>query len=115
LLIHEDDTLYPHKPDHIIAEKHGGKTTLDNLAWSCGTCNRFKGSDMASIDPTTGQQTFLFNPRKQLWRRHFHLNGGRIEPLTASGRATAFLLRFNTEESITERLDLIARGHYPTK
>jgi 5-methylcytosine-specific restriction endonuclease McrA len=48
-LIHEDDAFYPHQPDHIIAEKHGGATDADNLAWSCFLCNHYKGADIASI------------------------------------------------------------------
>jgi len=112
-LLHEEDTGFPHEPDHITAEKHGGPTTLDNLAWSCFLCNRNKGADLASIDPTTGKVTPLFNPRKQQWRRHFRLNGGHIEPLTASGRTTAHLLQFNSQDMITERLRLIQIGHYP--
>src|SRR5579885_2087602 len=40
-LIHENDMYYPHEPDHVIAEKHGGATSLENLAWSCFYCNRF--------------------------------------------------------------------------
>jgi HNH endonuclease len=40
-LIHEDDAFYPHQPDHIIAEKHGGPTREDNLAWSCFLCNHY--------------------------------------------------------------------------
>lgn len=30
--IHEEDVVFPHEADHIIAEKHGGPTTLENLA-----------------------------------------------------------------------------------
>lgn len=112
-LLHEDDAIYPHEPDHIVAEKHNGPTTLDNLAWACFLCNRFKGTDLSSIDPATNKPAYLFNPRKHQWKRHFHLNGGRIEPLTACGRATASLLQFNTLANITERLRLIAIGHYP--
>lgn len=52
-LVHEADMYYPHEADHVIAEKHGGPTSLDNLAWACFYCNRFKGSDLASVDPTT--------------------------------------------------------------
>jgi hypothetical protein len=39
-LIHEDDVLLPHEPDHIIASKHRGVTDKDNLAWTCFVCNR---------------------------------------------------------------------------
>ena len=36
-------TRVPFQIDHIIAEKHKGRTTLDNLALSCFFCNTFKG------------------------------------------------------------------------
>jgi hypothetical protein len=38
----------------VIAEKHGGPTTLNNLAVSCVLCNLRKGSDLSSIDPDSG-------------------------------------------------------------
>jgi hypothetical protein len=41
---------YPHEADDVIAEKHGGATSLENLAWACFYCNRFKGSDLASVE-----------------------------------------------------------------
>lgn len=43
-LIHQDFSIYTHEVDHIIAVKHGGETTTDNLALSCLSCNRHKGS-----------------------------------------------------------------------
>ena len=52
-LLHQDFSIYTHEIDHIIAQKHGGKTTLENLALSCLSCNRHKGSDLTSIDPMT--------------------------------------------------------------
>jgi 5-methylcytosine-specific restriction endonuclease McrA len=112
-LIHEDFLFAHHQPDHIIAEQHGGPTTLDNLAWSCTFCNRHKGSNIASVDPQTGKVVTLFNPRTQQWKRHFRLNGPRIEPLTANGRATVFLLQFNISSRIDDRLDLMSTGDYP--
>jgi 5-methylcytosine-specific restriction endonuclease McrA len=42
--------LTKHQVDHVIAEKHGGQTALDNLALSCTVRNRQKGSDISSID-----------------------------------------------------------------
>lgn len=53
-LIPEMLALASHQVDHIIAEKHGGATTTENLALSCPLCNQAKGSDIASIDPDTG-------------------------------------------------------------
>jgi len=31
-----------HEIDHIIAQKHGGPTAVDNLALSCALCNKYK-------------------------------------------------------------------------
>ena len=114
-LIHESDMYYPHEPDHVIAEKHGGPTSLDNLAWACFYCNRFKGSDLASFDPTSNKVVFLFHPREQRWNRHFRLNGALIEGITSSGRATVALLHLNDAERVAYRLGLIDIGHYPAR
>lgn len=110
-LVHDDLAYVPHEPDHVIAEKHGGSTTYDNLAWACAVCNRYKGSDLASLDPLTGQPVLLYNPRRQRWSRHFRLNAARIEPLTASGRATERLLHLNNQQHITERQLLLSLGY----
>jgi 5-methylcytosine-specific restriction endonuclease McrA len=56
-------SIFPHEVDHVVATKHKGETTLENLALSCFNCNRHKGSDLSSIDSETGQITPLFNPR----------------------------------------------------
>jgi hypothetical protein len=78
--------------DHIVAEKHRGTTTEDNLCFSCFDCNRHKGSDIASIDLDTGALTPLFYPRRDRWSEHFRLEGARIVPLTAVGRVTEYVL-----------------------
>ena len=114
-LIHESDMYYPHEPDHVIAEKHGGPTSLDNLAWACFYCNRFKGSDLASVDLISNKVVFLFNPREQRWKRQFRLNGALIEGIAASGRATVALLHLNDPERVAYRLGLIDLGHYPPR
>ena len=54
-LLAESQAFFPHEPDHLIALKHGGHTTTANLALACSDCNRFKGSDIASIDGVTGK------------------------------------------------------------
>jgi HNH endonuclease len=113
-LIHELDMYYPHEPDHVISEKHGGPTSLDNLALACFYCNRFKGSDLASIDPISHKIVVLFHPREQRWKRHFRFNGALIEGITSSGRATVTLLHMNDPERVAHRLGLIEIGHYPS-
>src|SRR5262245_10562662 len=97
-LFPEAATFAPHSIDHIVAQKHGGKTESDNLANCCILCNQKKGTDLSSIDPETGQVVVLFHPRRDRWTDHFRLIEGRIEPQTATGRATARLLGFNLPE-----------------
>jgi 5-methylcytosine-specific restriction endonuclease McrA len=65
--ISERFTLTEHEVDHVIALKHLGQTVADNLALCCAGCNRYKGSDIASIDPDTGNLTPLFHPRLDRW------------------------------------------------
>jgi hypothetical protein len=67
------------------------------------------------VDPTTNKVVFLFHPREQRWHRHFRLNGGRIEGITSSGRATVALLHLNYAERVAYRLGLIDIGHYPLR
>ena len=52
----------PFQIDHIVAEKHGGQGVANNLALACPHCNRFKGPNIAGIDPLTRRITRLFNP-----------------------------------------------------
>ena len=111
--IHNSDTFFGCEVDHIISKKHGGSNDLENLAYSCLYCNRHKGTDIGSIHPGTGKLTRFFNPRKDSWRKHFHLNGVTIEPLTSVGEVTARLLGFNEPERLLEREALIAIGAYP--
>src|SRR5579859_3256581 len=77
--------------DHIIAEKHGGQTSIANLCLSCYWCNSYKGSDLSSVDWDVDEQIVpLFNPRQQNWNDHFNLDGSIIKALTATGRVTSF-------------------------
>lgn len=111
--LHIDDAFFAHETDHIIAQKHGGQTDEPNLCLSCFDCNRHKGSDIASLDPDTGQLARLFNPRREPWQEHFALEGVEIVGLTPIGRATVRLLHMNARERLLERTALIALGRYP--
>ncbi|MEL6765393.1 MAG: HNH endonuclease signature motif containing protein [Cyanobacteria bacterium J06607_6] len=97
-------SFYPHEVDHVIALKHQGKTSADNLAYACWRCNRFKSSDLGSFDPDTNEFSLLFNPRTQLWSAHFTLEKGCIIGQSPEGRTTARLLKFNTRDRVQERL-----------
>lgn len=100
--------------DHVIAEKHGGETSADNLALACADCNRRKGSDIASLSPITGTLSRLFHPRLDDWSHHFDLKGPVIVPKSDVGWTTAHLLEFNTRDRILERLKLQKAELYPT-
>lgn len=109
-LIHQDDAFLPHEPDHIIAVKHRGETIEGNLAWTCYVCNRAKGSDLASIDQTTGEIVRLFNPRTDSWGDHLELiKDGSIEAKTAIARVTVALLSLNRPELLAIR-ELLAKS-----
>jgi hypothetical protein len=113
-LIHEDDTYLGCQIDHIISEKHGGATASENLAYACACCNRAKGSDIASVAPSTGELTRLFNPRTDDWTDHFAFQGSLIEPRTPIGEATVRLLELNAAERTAERQSLRRTGRYPS-
>jgi len=101
--ISADVSFYAHEVDHVIALKHGGETTAENLAYACWRCNRYKGSDLGSFDPQTNEFSFLYNPRTQQWREHFSLRDNEIIGLTPAGRTTVQLLGFNGVERRAER------------
>jgi 5-methylcytosine-specific restriction endonuclease McrA len=102
-LIDEEISFAKHQIDHIIAEKHGGETVEKNLALACAICNKYKGSDLTSIDNETDEIAPLFNPRKQVWSEHFKLENGTFIGLTSNARATIRLLQINSLARIEER------------
>jgi hypothetical protein len=99
-----------HEVDHMIAEKHGGPTTAANLALACTICNKAKGSDVASIDPVSGDVVRLYRPRTDRWLEHFVLQDGEILPLTPIGEVTVRLLWFNRPGRVEERKWLVEAG-----
>jgi hypothetical protein len=112
--VHRSARLIPYHIDHVISEKLGGQTSLDNLSLSCYLCNAHKGSDVASVDWKSGGTIVpLFHPRRHRWEDHFSLKGGELIAHTAEARVTIALLQLNASERITERELLIENGVYP--
>jgi len=72
-LIPDDLAFVPHHIDHIIAQKHRGRSTLDNLPFACALCNKRKGSDVESYDELTDRIVPLYHPRRHTWSDHFRL------------------------------------------
>jgi 5-methylcytosine-specific restriction endonuclease McrA len=112
-LLNADDAYFPHQVDHIISRKRGGMTAPENLAYACFRCNVWKGSDIGSLHPQTGELVPLFNPRRDRWDDHFALRGFTIEPLTAQGEVTARLPKLNLDRRVAERRLLISLGRFP--
>jgi hypothetical protein len=102
----------PFQIDHIIAEKHGGRTVAGNLALACPHCNRYKGPNIAGINPDTGQTVRLFHPRQDDWEEHFLWQEARLVGRTAIGRATVQVLSMNAEDLRLIRLALRQEGAF---
>lgn len=75
-------------------------------------CNRYKGPNVGSFDPSTGALVPLFNPRAQIWTEHFQWEGAAIFPLTPEGRVTVRILRLNDVDRCVERQRLMEAGLY---
>lgn len=99
-----------HVLDHVIARQHGGKTELANLALCCGRCNRFKGPNVAGVDPSTRQIVRLFHPRTDSWGDHFQYQDAILHGKNDIGRATIAALAINLPIRVAARNELIVRG-----
>lgn len=97
--------------DHIVSVKHGGKTSPENLAYSCQICNLNKGSDIATFLDDIDNPVRFYNPRTDNWNQHFSIDGtGLLEAVTDIGAATIKILDLNHPESIIERQEMIRLG-----
>jgi hypothetical protein len=92
--------------EHIIAKQHwdAGHDDESGLAYACDRCNAFKGPNLSSIDPESGDKVDVFNPRSDVWSDHFVVTQGMILGRTAIGRATARLLNMNDFRRVELRL-----------
>lgn len=111
--IHQDDLFFTFQDDHIISIKHGGKTELGNLAYTCVVCNQNKGSNLGTFLPNSKRLIRLFNPRKDKWTTHFSIEYGEIVPKTLIGAATIKVLDLNNIDRIILRQALMDDGRYP--
>lgn len=100
----------PFELDHIIAEKHGGPTDEANLAVSCFYCNRYKGPNIAGLDPDSRRIVRLYHPRRDRWTKHFRWQGARLSGRTPVGRATIAVLQINHPDAVALREALIDEG-----
>jgi hypothetical protein len=98
--------------EHIIAKQHleDVDDDLSGLAYACDRCNAFKGPNLSSIDPETGDKVDVFNPRMNVWSDHFDFSEGRIVGLSPIGRATARLLNMNHPRRVELRQQWLDEG-----
>ncbi len=108
--IPDENGYAPQEIDHIYAIQHGGTSNMDNLCLACWICNRYKGTNLSSLDPLTGEVVRLFHPRRDVWLEHFRLIGAKIEALTPVGRVTVNLLQLNRNDRLEERRIMITLG-----
>jgi HNH endonuclease len=113
--LHENDLpLFSFHVDRIIAGKHGGTYEINNTSWSCHHCNLAKSSNLSGRDRKSGKVVPLFNPRRQLWNRHFRWRGDILVGRTASARATVAVLNMNAPYRIRLRALLREVGAFPS-
>ena len=83
--------------DHIKPRSLGGTDEFPNLALACRRCNERRYNFVSAIDPETGAETPLFNPRTQRWSAHFTWSADSLSIIgtTPIGRATCQRLDLN--------------------
>ena len=103
--------------DHIIPRSRGGTTTADNLCLACAACNGHKHARTHAIDPASGAEVLLFDPRRQRWHEHFSwsTDGTEIIGQTHTGRATIAALRLNDALSVAARSLWTGTGVQPPR
>ena len=101
--------------DHVIPLTLSGADIVNNLALACFHCNRQKSGKTTAIDPQSGKEVPLFNPRQHSWREHFiwSADGLLIIGLAPIGRATVATLVLNRERVINIRAADKAVGRHP--
>jgi hypothetical protein len=92
--------------EHVLPTALGGADEPGNLALACRVCNARKSAAVLALDPKTGNEVPLFNPRTEKWDEHFRFDpeSARIVGLTETGRATVARLDMNHPQQLGARL-----------
>ena len=99
--------------DHVVPVAAGGQSVSENLALARVQCSLRKAARWTAIDPQSGRQAALYNPRWDDWREHFRWEGEYVVGLTPSGRATIAALDMNRLLVLAIRREEAAMGRHP--
>lgn len=99
--------------EHILPRSQGGNSTEENLCWACPGCNLHKSDRTSALDPQSGINAPLFNPRHNVWGDHFSWDGFEIIGLSEIGRSTVAALDLNHERRLHIRSAEALFGLFP--
>lgn len=99
--------------DHVVPVVCDGPTVEENLALACVSCSLRKAAKQFALDPPTGIEAALFNPRTDSWEEHFRWDGVFVHGLTPTGRATVASLKMNRALILAIRGEETLRGRHP--
>lgn len=101
--------------EHLLPISLRGTDERDNLRLSCHRCNKLRSNRTRVMDPLTGEDVPIFNPRRDDWNEHFawELGGVLIVGLTTCGRGTVAALELNDRYDLSARAVWVIAGAYP--
>jgi len=101
--------------DHVIPRTAHGETVAENLALACVSCSLHKSARQIAIDPQSGDEVALYNPRRDIWHEHFRWEGVHVVGLTSTGRVTVDALHMNRPLILAIRQEAAALGRHPPR
>ena len=109
--LHEDDADFlSFHVDHVVAKQHGGSDDPDILCFACSECNWAKGPNLAGL--VDGKLYTLFNPRRQIRKRHFFWNQTTWVGKTFAGKVIVQVLKINQPSRVMLRESLLFEGRF---
>ncbi len=103
--------------EHLNPKANGGTDNEENLWLACSECNSHKAAKTHGFNPKTKRRVKLFNPRRQVWKKHFKFNRDKtmIIGKTVCGKVTVEALKLNNETLVTVRKLWVKFDLYPPK
>ena len=97
-------------PRYATPNENGARSKL-----AYPNCNLSKAIATAAVDPKTGEEVPLFNPRTQVWIEHFEWvdNYALVLGVTPIGRATESRFKMNRPRMVLTRQRWVQAGLHP--